>query len=207
MWEWLEYRQHGLAWIYTLPRKRRQILSDKLKASLLLSIELLAVFFLTLGIYGLLTQGIGQWNFPFLEYLWKVPHPYRGLDLEGYFRFIPLGVALLKIFLFMVVATVFLQIFSLFLSTFKLKPIPLLALTLLLAGGGYLLSLVDTLKGIMAFLPFAYLDPVGIVSGKRVAQSAQETMSFLPALLILFLWAFLFYLLTHLRPSKKKDVL
>lgn len=199
-------QQHGLPWIYTLPRKRRQILFDKLKASLLLSFELVTVFLVTLFIYGLVSGGIGQWDYPFLQYLWKVPNPQNGQDFGAYYTFIPLGLALLKMLLILACGTLFLQSFSLFISSFKLKPIPQLAVTLVLIILGYSLSLVSSLQPVVSFLPFSYLDPVSIVSGQKLAKTANGMMSYWMALVVLLLWSMLAYSLTTFRINRKMNI-
>lgn len=139
------------------------------------------------GLYGLILllgtifYRFGDWSYPILYY---VPEKiasgpdYGGMRSSGYgYGFIPLGDYVWQGIVLSLLSLAFLLILSIALSIFFRHTATVLALTFLLAGGGFYMART-TLQEMAAYLPFTYLEAGRILNGELATELNEPSIGF-----------------------------
>ncbi len=185
-------KEHGnqLEFMYTEPVRRSRYHWTKIGISVVVSAGLFLLFFAFVFMLGGVSEGVGAWNFPVVEYLSLLSDPFQASEQEVLesISLIPLWQYLLRVCLVLVAECFFLSSLSTFLSIFTKKKNQLLAGLALLVGGGVFLSNYLP-QGILRLLsPFQYLQASTVANGSVKIFRNLPKENFWQSVLILVVW-------------------
>ena len=163
-------RKRTLSLLVTQPLSKNTIFLGKTVVSMVSAFIIALVSILLMGLLGTVGNRFGDWTFPVLYY--DTPNVvqsagYTGITAtEGGFHFIYMGRYLVESFALFLAALLFLIALSLMVSLFFNNMISAVTMTLIVAIGGYFISVIPTISAIAHFSPFTYLNIGKIANGE-----------------------------------------
>lgn len=163
--------QGTIRYLLVQPISLKRIFRSKMLSSLSMGFCFIVITSLFVFLIGSLLNGVGQLNFPFVQYVADS----LGLERSGTFIEIPMTMKFFRILpvwqlLLMGAGLLLSNVFLInqlvyYLSTFSKNQWAIMGSTVLILGTGYLVSIIFSF-GFQQFLPFLYLDISSILSGK-----------------------------------------
>lgn len=187
-----------LSLLYVQPCQRIDYYYHKIMASTLLGFIFISIMYILVLIMGVITDGLGQWRFPILEYTKVVPDPMvLGEDFKEYYRFMDLGNYIIRTIIVMIFAIGFLASLSVFTSLFINNRLKLFSLNLGICALGYGIVTRDFIPSIIkTYLPFGYLNVSAVADGSIKLILNNNNVNILVSILVLSIWIIGFYLLS-----------
>jgi|GEM_PF-535708 len=163
--------QGTIRYLLTQPISLTKIFTSKVAASLGMGISFTLIACFLIFLIGSLLNGVGQPEFPFIQYvsnvaaqgneeqLISIPMQLKFFQIIPLWKWLLIGAGLLLTTIFMINQLVY------FVSTFLKNQWAVMAISLAILGLGFLVTVVWPSE-IHAFLPFQYLDIDQIVTGE-----------------------------------------
>src|SRR5690625_558009 len=163
--------QGTIRYLLVQPISLKRIFKSKMVASLSMSLAFIAVTSLLIFLIGSLLNGVGQLNYPFVQYVAdafgranreafiEIPMTMKFFRILPMWQLLLMGAGLLLSNVFMINQFVY------FLSTFSRNQWVVMGSSILILGAGYLFSSIWSID-FQQFLPFLYLDISGVLSGE-----------------------------------------
>ncbi|GAA4079671.1 ABC transporter permease [Amphibacillus indicireducens] len=163
--------QGTIRYLLVQPISLKRTFRSKMLSSLSMGFCFILITSLLVFLIGSFLNGIGQLNFPFVQYVADS----LGLERSGSFLEIPMAIKFFRIvplwqLLLMGAGLLLSNVFLInqlvyYLSTFSKNQWAIMGSTVLILGIGYLVSIILPF-GFQQFLPFLYLDISSILSGE-----------------------------------------
>ncbi|MFM1574716.1 ABC transporter permease subunit [Helcococcus ovis] len=171
--------------INTQPLNKRKIYLFKLFSTFLIAIILTILMLLFISFLGFITKGIGDLNFPIVQYDRLLNISSISLNSKNYFSFIPIWVYNLKIFILLILQLYMIISISNFISMFTKRRLTLIFTTLITLASGLLINfkLPNYLK---IYSPFSYMSARYIANGAiKIKLNSQDANILLMFIVIL----------------------
>ncbi|MBS4455541.1 hypothetical protein [Tuanshanicoccus lijuaniae] len=194
---------NGLAWLYILPRSKQHLFHHKLNAALLNGGFIVLVTALLVIGFGLVGDGIGQWQTPMVVYDKVLRNANDLSSFDKSYHWVSLGVVVIKSLGYLTCAMVFMIQLMLLLSTFIKNHFATIALALIISLGGYAVVTQHTFSG-SGFLPFIYLNIAALLDNSLIFKVTDANQVLPYGWLIIIGWIIVLYWLTRLRVQKAK---
>ena len=181
-----------LIFLYTEPIDRRKYHYTKILSSLLYSTIFLIVFYLGIVMFGWLSEGLGDWNYPILHYDYIAENIYKqGEKFEGTYHFINLSSYILRVIVISVFSIGFIASLTTFISLkLKQKNYVIFAAIIISLIGVFVARFINV-DLIKIFLPFTYLDVGAVADGSIKIIHNSNRLTMFMGICVLSLWSIL----------------
>lgn len=194
---------NNLILLYTQPVERIKYQNIKYLQSLILSFGFPLVFLLIWILIGTVFNGLGDLNYPILNYKTIVENIYQEkTSFEGTYEFISISLYILNNYLGIVLSLLFLLSLSNLISVFAKNKSRVIGIVLLIALGGFFLARQIDSDLIVSILPFTYLDPEPLANGSIKIFMDNEKVNFLAGGFSLLFFTALNYFLESISIGK-----
>lgn len=189
--------------LYTQPATRKKYHINKILASFLVGLLGLGIIFLLIFILGFITEGMGDIDFPVVEYL-------RDANLETiaigepYFKIIPIWKYNLRLIISYIFQIAFLASLGSLISIFVKEKIKVVGLSLGITG--LIIYLQNLIKSpIKIISPFTHMNASKIANGSMIVRSSLKTNNIFISLIVLSAWTVLL-LVVGIKIAEKREV-
>ena len=191
--------------LFTQPIKRKDIIKNKLIASLVTSLAILVMLVVLIILLGFITEGFGNINYPVIYYKNSV----KNIELINennlnYFSLIPIYLYLIRLFVAIIFQIIFLISLANFISIFVRRKIDVFViLTSILTLGIYLSKYLPNQLNYIN--PFSHLIARNIADGSIIFKASFGFYNIFISILVLLIW---FFILTYtsVKLSKSKEI-
>ena len=196
-------KRASLAWVYTLPQERVEVMHQKLLVALRRTFTIILSSVLVIGLIGVLSDGFGQWQTPILHYDRLVDLTNIANEFERSYHWMALGSVIVHSLLYVCLSSIFVILISLVLSTYFSQPWFVGGSTLLMLGIGYSLNYLPW-SGWQSYLPFNYLNIVPILDGSYIFTMNIGQVNLIVGYIVLIIWIVLAYSLLRYRLKRMR---
>lgn len=181
-----------IVFLYTEPIDRKKYHYNKIFSSILISVIFLIAFYTIILLFGNLTEGLGDFNYPILQYDKVVENPYAlAEDFQGSYHFINIFTYILKTILIGIFSIGFIASLTTFLSIkLKSKNYIVFSTFMILLVGTFITSKIN-IDLIQLILPFPYLNIGRLADGSVKVIYDNNSLSMLTGIMVLTLWSIL----------------
>lgn len=188
--------------LYTQPIQRKYHLY-KVLASTFVGLLTLIIIFMFLFLLGLTSEGLGDINFPVVQYLKNIDPEKLQFQSEPYFKLIPIWIYDLRLLVSYIFQIGFLASFAALISAFVKEKGKVVFYTLALSG------LIIFIQGLIKnplkiFSPFTHLRASELANGSLIVKSGLKTNNIMISLLVLFIWTIIFTILGSFVVNRKE---
>ena len=178
-----------LVFLYTEPINRREYHYTKILSSFLYSAIYLLLFYIAVIIFGWISEGLGQWNYPILHYDYIADNIYKpGETFENTYHFINLSSYILRLMIMSLFSIGFLASLAAFLSLGLKKKNQVIFATVIICFIGNLIVKGSNIDFIKIILPFTYMNVGAVADGAiKIIYNSNKLTMFMGAA-VLSLW-------------------
>lgn len=189
--------------LYTQPIQRRKYHLYKVLASTFVGLLTLIIIFMFLFLLGLTSEGLGDINFPVVQYLKNIDPEKLQFQSEPYFKLIPIWIYDIRLLVSYIFQIGFLASFAALISAFVKEKVKVVFYTLALSG---LIIFIQVLikNPLKIFSPFTHLRASELANGSLIVKSGLKTNNIIISLLVLFIWTIIFTILGSFVVNRKE---
>lgn len=191
--------------LFSQPIKRKDIIKNKLIASLSTSLAILVMLVFFIILLGFITEGFGNINYPVIYYKNSVKNiELISQDKLSYFSLMPIYLYLIRLFVIIIFQIIFLISLAIFISIFVRRKIDVFViLTSILTLGIYSSKYLPYQLNYSN--PFSHLIARNIADGSIIFKASFGFYSIFISILVLLIWSFI---LTYIsvKLSKSKEI-
>lgn len=168
-----------LSFLLTQPQSKATITKNKILASILVGSLFVGSIFIFLFVLSTIVGGIGNYDYPILEYLRFIPDAINGRFKLGVdYDFMNLTTYWFKSIPLFITGLLFSLSFTVMCSVIIKNRLALLSFVLIILAGGCTLAMNGTLGSFTYLLPTSYLHAGAVVDGSLsiIAQTSQLTL-------------------------------
>lgn len=190
--------------LFTQPIKRKDIIKNKLVASLVTSLAILVMLVVLIILLGFITEGFGNINYPVVYYKNTVKNiELINEDNLNYFSLIPIYLYLIRLFVIIIFQIIFMISLAIFISIFVRRKIDVFViLTSILTLGIYLSKYLPYQLNYIN--PFSHLIARNIADGSIIFKASFGFYSIFISILVLLIWSLILtYISVKLSKSKE----
>lgn len=179
-----------LVFLYTEPVDRRRYHYNKILSSILTSSIFLMFLYLVIIFLGSITEGLGNFNYPILQYDKIAEYPYRtGEKFEEAYHFINISTYIIKTIIISIFSIGFIASLNTFISLkLKSKNYILFTSFIIILAGIFLAGKIE-IDIIQMLMPFTYLDSGRVADGSLKIIYNNDSLSMFMGMLVLSLWS------------------